>query len=284
MPEFSRRGARVGGRGASDASRTFLEKAVVVPDEHQRRSDGDLPRARRSRGAAPAAGGGRGGRGGGGRGPSATVLVHHSMIKLPETPMMPRLFDERVGYFTQGLTDYGTGETAADAEALHHALPPREERSERGDVRSREADHLLGRSGDAEEVGAVREEGHRRLAAGVRNGGLPERHRRQGSAESGDPELERRGRALLGGSVAAVDDGKRGRSAHARSAQRRDSRSGRAVLPQRPEPREKLVLRPGRPERSARAAAAAARRSHGRARSATSSRTRSATRSASSTT
>ena len=44
------------------------------------------------------------------RGPSATVLVHHSMIKLPETPMMPRLFDERVGYFTQGLMDYGTGE------------------------------------------------------------------------------------------------------------------------------------------------------------------------------
>ena len=32
------------------------------------------------------------------------------MIKLPEKPMMPRLFDERVGYFTQGLTDYGTGE------------------------------------------------------------------------------------------------------------------------------------------------------------------------------
>src|SRR6185369_234460 len=56
-------------------------------------------------------GGGRGGRGGGGgRNPSATVLVHHSMVKLPEKPMMPRLFDERVGYFTQGLTDYGTGE------------------------------------------------------------------------------------------------------------------------------------------------------------------------------
>jgi hypothetical protein len=32
------------------------------------------------------------------------------MIKLPEKPMMARLFDERVGYFTQGLTDYGTGE------------------------------------------------------------------------------------------------------------------------------------------------------------------------------
>ena len=36
--------------------------------------------------------------------------MFHSMITLPEKPMMPRLFDERVGYFTQGLTDYGTGE------------------------------------------------------------------------------------------------------------------------------------------------------------------------------
>src|SRR5207244_9030891 len=54
---------------------------------------------------------GRGGRGGGaGRGPSATILLHHCLLKLPEKPMMPRLFDERVGYFTQGLTDYGTGE------------------------------------------------------------------------------------------------------------------------------------------------------------------------------
>jgi hypothetical protein len=32
------------------------------------------------------------------------------MIKLPEQAMMPRLFDARVGYFTQGLTDFGTGE------------------------------------------------------------------------------------------------------------------------------------------------------------------------------
>jgi hypothetical protein len=32
------------------------------------------------------------------------------MVKLPEKPMMPRLFDERVGYFTQGFTDYGSDE------------------------------------------------------------------------------------------------------------------------------------------------------------------------------
>ena len=44
------------------------------------------------------------------RGSSGTVLTHHSMVKLPEKPMMPRFFDERVGYFTQGFTDYGAEE------------------------------------------------------------------------------------------------------------------------------------------------------------------------------
>ena len=33
------------------------------------------------------------------------MLTHYSMVKLPENPMMPRLFDERVGYFTQALYD-----------------------------------------------------------------------------------------------------------------------------------------------------------------------------------
>ncbi|MCU0240510.1 MAG: DUF5117 domain-containing protein, partial [Pyrinomonadaceae bacterium] len=38
---------------------------------------------------------------------SATVVLHYSMVKLPENPMMPRLFDERVGYFSRSLIDYG---------------------------------------------------------------------------------------------------------------------------------------------------------------------------------
>ena len=29
-----------------------------------------------------------------------TVLLHHSMIKLPEEPMRPRIRDERVGFFS----------------------------------------------------------------------------------------------------------------------------------------------------------------------------------------
>ena len=35
------------------------------------------------------------------RGNSVTVLTSYSMVKLPEKPMMGRLFDERVGYFSQ---------------------------------------------------------------------------------------------------------------------------------------------------------------------------------------
>jgi uncharacterized protein DUF4953/uncharacterized protein DUF5117/uncharacterized protein DUF5118 len=46
-------------------------------------------------------------------GTNATVVMHYSMVKLPEQPMMPRLFDDRVGYFTVRKTDYGTEEHRA---------------------------------------------------------------------------------------------------------------------------------------------------------------------------
>ena len=41
---------------------------------------------------------------------SATVLLHHSMVRLPDEPMTPRLFDERVGYFSVRQIDYGRDE------------------------------------------------------------------------------------------------------------------------------------------------------------------------------
>lgn len=37
---------------------------------------------------------------------TATVVLHHSMVKLPENPMTPRFFDERVGYFTTNTMSY----------------------------------------------------------------------------------------------------------------------------------------------------------------------------------
>ena len=42
--------------------------------------------------------------------PSPTAVVHYSFIKLPEKPMMGRLVDDRVGYFTHDHTDYGRPE------------------------------------------------------------------------------------------------------------------------------------------------------------------------------
>ena len=49
------------------------------------------------------------GRRGGSRDPSqsaVTVVVHHSMLLLPEQPMKPRRKDERVGFFDVGFEDY----------------------------------------------------------------------------------------------------------------------------------------------------------------------------------
>ena len=100
VPEFSARG-RLGARGM-DASRTFLEKIVSFPENINVEINQTFV------GGAAAPGGDPGGAARGGlRGNSATVITSHSMVKLPETPMKPRLFDERVGYFSRSLIDYG---------------------------------------------------------------------------------------------------------------------------------------------------------------------------------
>lgn len=44
-----------------------------------------------------------------------TIRVNQSMIMLPENPMMPRIFDQRVGYFSIGNIDYGSDALKADS-------------------------------------------------------------------------------------------------------------------------------------------------------------------------
>ena len=41
---------------------------------------------------------------------TASVLVHWSMVRLPDDPMRPRRSDDRVGFFSVTKQDYGTGE------------------------------------------------------------------------------------------------------------------------------------------------------------------------------
>ena len=99
VPEFSAR-ARVRSQ-TFDANRSFIERAVSFPENIEVEathtySTGvqiqNAPQANPQNAARPG---------------SASIVMHYSMVKLPEKPMMPRLFDERVGYFTVQQMDYG---------------------------------------------------------------------------------------------------------------------------------------------------------------------------------
>jgi hypothetical protein len=109
VPEFSGR-TRVRAR-AFDASRSFVERAVSFPTNieieatHTYNTPPDQP------GGGPPAPAGRGAppvRPG-----SSSVVMHYSMVLLPEKPMQARLFDERVGYFSVDQMDYGKDEHRA---------------------------------------------------------------------------------------------------------------------------------------------------------------------------
>jgi hypothetical protein len=112
VPEFSGR-TRVGAR-TFDVSRSFVERAVSFPENINVEATHTYNNAPQEAG-----GGGRGGPApgpGGGRGAQQlrpgthSVLMAFSMVLLPDKPMQPRLFDERVGYFSVRQTDYGKDE------------------------------------------------------------------------------------------------------------------------------------------------------------------------------
>ncbi|MEQ1898531.1 MAG: zinc-dependent metalloprotease [Vicinamibacterales bacterium] len=104
VPEFSAR-QQVRAR-AFDASRSFVERAVSFPRNVEVESTQTFNNPPEAAGPMP-------GPGGPVRPGSASVLVHYSMVLLPETPMQPRLFDERVGFFNLRQIDYGKDEARA---------------------------------------------------------------------------------------------------------------------------------------------------------------------------
>ncbi|HSE34044.1 MAG TPA: zinc-dependent metalloprotease [Pyrinomonadaceae bacterium] len=115
VTEFSAR-TRLRARGF-DASRSFIEKTKSFPTN----IEVEVSQTYTSPPDITPAGGGGGPQPGppnpfaqGMRaGTNATVVMHYSMVKLPETRMMPRLFDERVGYFSVRNYDYGVDEHRA---------------------------------------------------------------------------------------------------------------------------------------------------------------------------
>ena len=113
VTEFSAR-TRLRARGF-DASRSFIEKTKSFPTNIEvevSQTYTSPPDMTPAGGGAPQpapnpfAAGMR-------AGTNATVVMHYSMVKLPEKPMMPRLFDERVGYFSIRKVDYGADEHRA---------------------------------------------------------------------------------------------------------------------------------------------------------------------------
>ncbi len=101
VPEFQ------SSRGKIDEKRSFIERAVAFPENVEveatqtavpvpEPAGAGEPRAPQSAQRGPE--------------PVQSVLAHWSLVRLPDDPMMPRYFDERVGYFTSQQVDFGTSE------------------------------------------------------------------------------------------------------------------------------------------------------------------------------
>jgi hypothetical protein len=94
--------------GNPDQTRSFVERVASFPENVNVASTLTIPVAGR-------AGGAGGGRAGGAAAPSTrSVTMYWSMVKLPDRPMMPRLFDQRTGYISLQQVDYSRPEQRAE--------------------------------------------------------------------------------------------------------------------------------------------------------------------------
>jgi hypothetical protein len=100
-------------RGAADAQRSFIERVAAFPEnvEVEATLTYAVPAQPPGQGA-PAPPPGPFGPGAAQPG-AASVLMHWSMVRLPATAMMPRLHDDRVGFFSIRQQDYGRPEQRA---------------------------------------------------------------------------------------------------------------------------------------------------------------------------
>jgi hypothetical protein len=87
LPEFSAK-SRLDAQGV-DSKRTFIEEIKTFPGNLEAKVTLTYKPKQESR---------RGG---------ITVLLHHSMVRLPEDLMKPRKHDDRVGFFSEEFEDYG---------------------------------------------------------------------------------------------------------------------------------------------------------------------------------
>jgi hypothetical protein len=97
-------------RGTPDANRSFIERVLSFPQNVEVEATLTYP-------APPPGGAGQTQQPVNPFAPTvsgtASLLVHWSMVKLPEHPMQPRLADKRIGFFSIDQMDYGRSEQRA---------------------------------------------------------------------------------------------------------------------------------------------------------------------------
>jgi hypothetical protein len=93
-----------------DSSRSFIERVSPYPENIEAEATHTYTRSPTPPGMSGSQAPVNPFLGAGMRPGSATVVMHYSMVRLPEKPMMPRLDDERVGYFSVSQIDYGRDE------------------------------------------------------------------------------------------------------------------------------------------------------------------------------
>jgi hypothetical protein len=94
-------------RGAADAQRSFIERVAAFPENIEVEATLTYAVPTQQQGQqTPAPQPGPFGQAAARPG-AASVLMHWSMVRLPATPMQPRLHDERVGFFSIRQQDYG---------------------------------------------------------------------------------------------------------------------------------------------------------------------------------
>lgn len=119
VPEFSARNAL--GAGAMDGARSFIEEFKAFPRNINVRVLASFALGKKGGGSSedsPQSSG-------------VSAVLCHSMVKLPETPMKPRRFDSRVGFFTESFTDYSDRDEH-EAETVEYILRWRLEKKDPG--------------------------------------------------------------------------------------------------------------------------------------------------------
>jgi hypothetical protein len=98
IPEFA------SSRGSIDERRSFIEKAMAFPEnvEVEATQTATPPPPTTPTPGGPGQGGQQAPR------LAQSVIAHWSMVHLPDRPMMPRYYDDRVGYFSARRIDFGS--------------------------------------------------------------------------------------------------------------------------------------------------------------------------------